>query len=192
MDIRGFFFKYRSYTPIPIGIMIVYFARPEIMYVCIGVGLLLTGETIRIWSVSYAGGATRTRNVGAKKLCSSGPYAFVRNPLYVGNMFMYVGIVFIAGAANILLMVATTLVFFTVQYSLIIALEEEKLEELFGRKYQIYKKNVPAVFPRAFRWEGADNQTAKGIIKNLRTEKRTIQNVMFILLLIILRTQIFF
>jgi protein-S-isoprenylcysteine O-methyltransferase Ste14 len=192
MDIRGFFFKYRSYTPIPIGIMIVYFARPEIMYVCIGVGLLLIGETIRIWSVSYAGGETRTRNVGAKKLCSSGPYAFVRNPLYVGNMFMYVGIVFIAGAANILLMVATTLVFFTVQYSLIIALEEEKLEELFGRKYQIYKKNVPAVFPRALRWEGADNQTAKGIIKNLRTEKRTIQNVMFILLLIILRTQIFF
>ena len=192
MDIRGFFFKYRSYTPIPIGIMIVYFARPEIIYVCIGLGLLLTGETIRIWSVSYAGGETRTRNVGAKKLCSSGPYAFVRNPLYVGNMFMYVGIVFIAGAANILLMVATTLVFFTVQYSLIIALEEEKLEELFGRKYQIYKKNVPAVFPRAFRWEGADNQSAKGIIKNLRTEKRTIQNVMFILLLIILRTQIFF
>ena len=192
MDIRGFFFKYRSYTPIPIGIMIVYFARPEIIYVCIGLGLLLTGETIRIWSVSYAGGETRTRNVGAKKLCSSGPYAFVRNPLYVGNMFMYVGIVFIAGAANILLMVATTLVFFTVQYSLIIALEEEKLEELFGRKYQIYKKNVPAVFPRVFRWEGADNQTAKGIIKNLRTEKRTIQNVMFILLLIILRTQIFF
>ena len=192
MDIRGFFFKYRSYTPIPIGIMIVYFARPEIMYVCIGVGLLLIGETIRIWSVSYAGGETRTRNVGAKKLCSSGPYAFVRNPLYVGNMFMYVGIVFIAGAANILLMVATTLAFFTVQYSLIIALEEEKLEELFGRKYQIYKKNVPAVFPRVFRWEGADNQTAKGIIKNLRTEKRTIQNVMFILLLIILRTQIFF
>ena len=192
MDIRSFFFKYRSYTPIPIGIMIVYFARPEIMYVCIGVGLLLIGETIRIWSVSYAGGETRTRNVGAKKLCSSGPYAFVRNPLYVGNMFMYVGIVFIAGAANILLMVATTLVFFTVQYSLIIALEEEKLEELFGRKYQIYKKNVPAVFPRALRWEGADNQTAKGIIKNLRTEKRTIQNVMFILLLIILRTKIFF
>ena len=111
----------------------------------IGAGLLLIGETIRIWSVSYAGGETRTRNVGAKKLCSSGPYAFVRNPLYVGNMFMYVGIVFIAGAANILLMVATTLAFFTVQYSLIIALEEEKLEELFGRKYQIYKKNVPAV-----------------------------------------------
>jgi len=148
MDLREFFFKYRSYTPIPIGVMIVYFARPEILYVYIGAMLLCAGEIIRIWSVSYAGGETRTRNVGAKKLCSAGPYAFVRNPLYAGNMFMYVGIVFIAGAANLWLMIATTLTFFIIQYSLIVALEEEKLEELFGQEYQIYKKNVPAVLPR--------------------------------------------
>ena len=191
MDIRQFFFKHRSYTPIPIGIMIVYFARPEPPYAYIGTLLLLTGETIRIWSISYAGGETRTRSVGAKKLCSSGPYAFVRNPLYVGNMFMYVGIVFIAGAANIWLMIATTLAFFIIQYSLIIALEEEKLYELFGQEYQTYKNNVPAVFPRILRWSGSENQTSKGIIKSLRTEKRTLQNVFFILLLIILRTQVF-
>ena len=191
MDIREFFFKYRSYTPIPIGVMIVYFARPEILYVYIGVVLLCVGESIRIWSVSYAGGETRTRNVGATKLCSSGPYAFVRNPLYVGNMFMYVGIVFIAGAANIWLMAATTLTFFIIQYSLIVALEEEKLEELFGQEYQIYKKKVPAVLPRIVRWRSPDNRHPKGIIKSLRTEKRTIQNIFFVLLLIVLRTQIF-
>ena len=191
MDIRQFFFKYRSYTPIPIGIMIVYFARPEPPYAYIGTLLLLTGETIRIWSISYAGGETRTRNVGAKKLCSSGPYAFVRIPLYVGNLFMYVGIVFIAGAANIWLMIATTLAFFIIQYSLIIALEEEKLDELFGQEYQTYKNNVPAVFPRILRWSGSDNRASKGIIKSLRTEKRTIQNVFFVLLLIAFRTQVF-
>ena len=191
MDIREFFFKYRSYTPIPIGVMIVYFARPEALYVYTGAALLFIGETIRIWSVSYAGGETRTRNVGAKKLCSAGPYAFVRNPLYAGNMFMYVGIVFIAGAANIWLMLATTLAFFIVQYSLIIALEEEKLEELFGQEYQIYKKNVPAILPRMVRWKSPDSRSPKGIIKSLRTEKRTIQNVFFILLLIALRTQVF-
>jgi len=191
MDIREFFFKYRSYTPIPIGIMIVYFARPEALYVYMGAALLFIGETIRLWSVSYAGGETRTRNVGAKKLCSAGPYALVRNPLYVGNMFMYVGIVFIAGAANIWLMLATTLAFFIVQYSLIIALEEEKLEELFGQKYQIYKKNVPAIFPRTVRWKSSDNRRPKGIIKSLKTEKRTIQNVFFILFLIVFRTQVF-
>ena len=191
MDIRQFFFKYRSYTPIPIGIMIIYFARPEPAYAYTGTLLLLMGETIRLWSVSYAGGETRTRNVGAKKLCSSGPYAFVRNPLYAGNMFMYMGIVFIAGAANLWLMAATTLTFFIIQYSLIIALEEEKLEELFGKEYQTYKKNVPAVLPRITRWRNLDNRRPKGIIKSLRTEKRTIQNIFFILLLIALRTQTF-
>jgi protein-S-isoprenylcysteine O-methyltransferase Ste14 len=171
--------------------MIIYFARPEPAYAYTGTLLLLMGETIRLWSVSYAGGETRTRNVGAKKLCSSGPYAFVRNPLYVGNMFMYMGIVFIAGAANVWLMIATTLAFFIVQYSLIIALEEEKLDELFGKEYQTYKNNVPSVFPRIFRWRGSDHRSPRGIIKSIRTEKRTIQNVFFILFLIVLRTQVF-
>ena len=86
---------------------------------------------------------------------------------------------------------ATTITFFIIQYSLIIALEEEKLEELFGQEYQIYKKNVPAVLPRIVRWRSADNRRPKGIIKSLKTEKRTIQNVFFILLLIALRTQNF-
>ena len=104
---------------------------------------------------------------------------------------MYVGLVFIAGAANIWLMLATTLAFFIVQYSLIIALEEEKLEELFGQEYQIYKKNVPAILPRRVRWKSSDSRSPKGIIKSLRTEKRTLQNIFFILLLIALRTQIF-
>ena len=47
--------------------MIVYFARPEIIYVCIGLGLLLTGETIRIWSVSYAGVVQPERGMWAQK-----------------------------------------------------------------------------------------------------------------------------
>ena len=108
MDIRNFFFKYRSYTPIPIGIMIVFFARPSSAYLIFGITLLIIGESIRMWAVSYAGGVTRTRNVGAPQLCTSGPYAFVRNPLYVGNMFMYQGVAFIAGIDRILDMARTT------------------------------------------------------------------------------------
>ena len=108
MDIRNFFFKYRSYTPIPIGAMILFFSRPNNSYVFLGFAFLIAGESIRLWAVSYAGGITRTRKVGAPKLCSSGPYSYVRNPLYVGNMFMYLGFVFIGGAANIFLMAATT------------------------------------------------------------------------------------
>ena len=112
MDIRHLLFKYRSYTPIPIGLMIIYFARPGNAHPTLGIPLLLMGEAIRIWAVSYAGGKTRTRTVGAPALCSSGPFAFVRNPLYLGNILMYAGIVLIAGSANVWLMVATTFSFF--------------------------------------------------------------------------------
>lgn len=188
MDIRNFFFKYRSYTPIPIGMMIVYFARPNSFYLVLGSVLLLAGEAVRLWAVSYAGGITRTRNVGAPELCSSGPYAFVRNPLYVGNMTMYLGIVFIAGAANVYLMASTTVAFFLIQYSLIISLEEETLKGLFEVNYKEYKKNVPAIFPRLTPWKSPDNRRPQTLYKTIKTEKRTLQNIIFVLTLIILRT----
>jgi len=189
MDIRNFFFKYRSYTPIPIGVMILFFSRPNNSYVFLGLAFLIAGESIRLWAVSYAGGITRTRKVGAPKLCSSGPYSYVRNPLYVGNMFMYLGFVFIGGAANIFLMAATTLGFFLIQYSLIISLEEETLNGLFDANYTRYKENVPAIFPRLTPWKNDDLRTPKTIFKTLKTEKRTLQNVAFILILLYFRNQ---
>ena len=171
--------------------MIIYFARPANPYLPLGIAILLGGELIRIWAVSYAGGETRTRKVGAATLCSSGPYAFVRNPLYLGNMLMYVGIVFIAGAANILLMAATAVSFFLIQYSLIISLEEETLNKLFRENYIYYKKNVPAMLPRLTRWNNDDNRTPAGLGKTIKTEKRTLQNVFLILFLITMRVQYF-
>jgi len=191
MDIRNLLFKYRSYTPIPLGLMIVYFARPGNTHLTLGIPLLLMGETIRIWAVSYAGGQTRTRRVGAPALCSSGPFAFVRNPLYIGNMLMYAGIVLIAGSANVWLMVATTFLFFLIQYALIISLEEETLALLFGEEYEEYKNNVPGLFPRISRWETRDDREPSNLLKTLKTEKRTLQNVVLILILISIRIQVF-
>ena len=187
MDIRNFFFKNRSFTPIPVAISIIYFAQPDNPNILIGVVILLLGELIRMWSVSYAGGETRTTNVGAPSLCTAGPYGYVRNPIYVGNMLMYLGIVIIAGSPNLTLMVLTTMTFFIIQYSLIISLEEQKLDELFGSEYVTYKKNVRAIFPRFTRWKTDDNRTPLPFGRLLKTEKRTLQNVAFILTLIIVR-----
>tara|TARA_Y100000746_G_scaffold111272_1_gene95229 strand:+ start:2912 stop:3487 length:576 start_codon:yes stop_codon:yes gene_type:complete len=187
MDIRNFFFKNRSFTPIPVALSIIYFAQPYNQYILFGAITLLLGEGIRMWSVSYAGGETRTTNVGAPSLCTAGPYGFVRNPIYVGNMLMYLGIVIIAGSPNLALMIITTMTFFLIQYSLIISLEEEKLLELFGEEYNVYRKNVRSIIPRIYRWKTNDNRSPLPIIKLIKTEKRTLQNVMFILTLIIIR-----
>ena len=187
MDIRQFFFRNRSFTPIPIALMIIYFAGANNSFRFIGFILLLIGETIRIWAVSHAGGATRTRNVGAPALCSSGPYAHSRNPLYVGNMLMYIGIVLIAGVPNGFFMVMVTTVFFLIQYTLIISLEEETLDTLFGNEYMEYKKNVPPIIPRLSPWTGAKKERQTPILETLKTEKRTLQNVFLMLLLLFIK-----
>ena len=109
MDIRNFFFKNRSFTPIPIAVSIIYFAQPNNQNILLGFAVLLAGELIRMWSVSYAGGETRTTSVGAPSLCTAGPYGFVRNPIYVGNMLMYLGIVIVAGSPNLMLMALATM-----------------------------------------------------------------------------------
>ena len=187
MDIRNFFFANRSFTPIPIALSIIYFAQPENQNIVLGFMVLLVGELIRMWSVSYAGGETRTTNVGAPSLCTAGPYGYVRNPIYVGNMLMYLGIVIIAGSPNLMLMVLATMSFFIIQYSLIISLEEEKLDELFGSEYVAYKSNVRAILPRFTRWKTDDDRRPLSIMKLVKTEKRTLQNVAFILTLIVIR-----
>ena len=187
MDIRQFFFRNRSFTPIPFALLIIYFAGANNSFRFMGFILLLTGETIRIWAVSHAGSATRTRNVGAPSLCSSGPYAHSRNPLYVGNMLMYIGIVLIAGVPNGFFMVMVTTVFFLIQYTLIISLEEETLDTLFGNEYMDYKKNVPPIIPRLSPWTGDKKERQTPILETLKTEKRTLQNVFLMLLLLFIK-----
>ena len=188
MDIRQFFFQFRSFTPIPIALSIIYFAQPVLTLMIPGVGLLLIGEYIRIWAVSHAGGATRTRDVGAPFLCTSGPYSRVRNPLYIGNLMMFSGIVLIAGSPNLPLMLGVTVTFFIVKYSLIVSLEEETLIGIFGEPYAIYRKNVRALLPRLTAWKDAEPREPLPLGETLITEKRTLQNIVLILMFITLRT----
>ena len=147
MNLGQFFFKYRGFTPIPMVLIVLIFAQPTPVSFLWGILLMLAGESIRLWGVAYAGGATRTRNVGANQLVTNGPFGRVRNPLYLGNILMYCGA---AVVANTWLpyLVIFVLIFFGVQYYFIIRLEEEKLSELFGTEYAEYCQAVPRIIPR--------------------------------------------
>ena len=147
MNIGNFFFKYRSYTPIPLAAVILYNAQHANAYLVLGLVCIILGESIRFWSVSYAGGITRTTTVGATTLCTAGPFAHTRNPLYIGNMLMYNGIVLIAGASNIFSILMLTWLFFIIQYFLIINLEEQT----YRRTNRILKFvfSIRSLFPTA-------------------------------------------
>ena len=188
MDIRTFLFRNRSFTPIPLVIAILYFTSTIYPYIIYGLILIVIGEVIRINAVRYAGGVTRTTNVGAPSLCTSGPYARTRNPLYFGNVIIYSGVVLFSGGPMMVPLLCVVLSFFTFQYYMIISLEEETLKDLFKEKYLQYCENVPRLFPRIISWEGDSIIQPSSFASTIKTEKRTLQNIVMIIFLIILRS----
>ena len=147
-DMLGkFLFKYRSFTPVPFFLFLLYFSKPNLKWISIGICLLIIGEFIRINSVSYLGRDSRTNVIFAKELVTTGPYAVVRNPIYLGNFFIGLGIIFILGV-KISLTALLYLVGFIIQYIAIIHEEEKYLKNKFGEIYLNYKKNVPCIIPK--------------------------------------------
>jgi|TARA_B100000676_G_scaffold141549_1_gene140157 protein-S-isoprenylcysteine O-methyltransferase Ste14 len=189
MKIANFLFKYRSYTPIPLALYILINSNFQIQNLIIGLTLIFIGELVRIWAVSYAGGITRTTKVGAPSLCTTGPYSYTRNPLYIGNMIIYTGVVYVAGSYNILSMLIITWTFFIIQYYLIIKLEQNRLIEIFGKEYKAYMDNVPILFPRLSPWINKDKYVPMKLLNTIKTEKRTLQNIILLIIIIYFKNQ---
>ena len=190
MDIRNIFFKFRSYTPIPIALTIIYFSSPYSPFTFIGFGLIVAGEIIRVNAVRFAGGATRTRKVGAPFLCTSGPYSKTRNPLYLGNIIIYLGVALLGGGLLMWELFFLVGIFFVIQYYFIISLEEETLRVKFKDQYKSYTENVPKLLPRLTRWDNGNKTNPKNIFSTIKTEKRTLQNIIFIIFIISFKTKI--
>ena len=181
-------FKYRSYTPLPFLVLMIIFAKPFLLSIIIGFVIALTGELIRFWGVSWAGSETRrTSAVGGSNLVMSGPFSFVRNPLYIGNMLLYLGIGIMSWALFPFLQIAA-LILFAVQYYFIVNEEENFLRSEFGEDYKKYCENVPRVFPRIKPYKNPGiNQPEFDPKAGLRSETRTLQAflIIFVVLLVI-------
>ena len=185
MDLRSFLFKKRSYTPIPLVLAILYFSQLTFPFWAYGGTFIMLGELIRLSAIRYAGGRTRTTKVGANSLCTSGPYSRTRNPLYIGNVFIYSGVVLLSGGIYVFQFLAVVIFYFFFQYSMIISLEEEKLSGVFGQDYSKYKNNVPRIIPLIIPWDSKSKLKPAPILKTLKTEKRTLQNIFLLVFIII-------
>ncbi len=190
-DLRAYAFRYRSYTPIPFLVVMVVFAHPTPVTLTIGILTALLGEGIRFWGVAIAGSETRTTGtVGGTYLITTGPFAFVRNPLYVGNMLLYAGVGIMSNALFPWLLIVAVVWFF-VQYSLIVSEEEGYLVSRFGDDYQEYRRQVPRFFPRLSPYRG--NRPAEKVFsmkEGLASEKRTLQAITLVTLLIVVRLMV--
>lgn len=118
------------------GGMFLYFATPASGTIITGIPFILVGESIRTWASGFI--------KKEQELAQGGPYAFTRNPLYLGNFLIGIGFSIMAG--NIVL-IAIFLIIFTIIYSVTIKNEEKKLFDKFGGVFRTYRDRVPVFFP---------------------------------------------
>ena len=186
VDLRTWMFRYRSYTPLPFLALMIWFAHPTPASMLAGLAVVLLGEGIRFWGVAFVGAETRTTGtVGGTYLVTNGPFAHVRNPLYVGNMLLYAGI----GIMSLALfpgLLFLALLWFGVQYSMIVAREEEYLAQRFGEEFSEYAKNVPRFVPRLTPFDsGRPMPKSLNVVEGLASERRTLQAIGLVALLIV-------
>ena len=192
MDIRKFIFKNRGFIPVPIVFYLILVSNPGIYFHSfLGLFVMFLGESLRINSVRYAGGKTRSVHLKSSDLATNGPYAHVRNPIYIGNITIWCGAVFICNTPFLLQTLSFVFLFFTLEYYIIISLEEEYLLKEYGDKYFKYKKNVPKLIPRLSKWEGVNNFHKNKLFDTIKIEKSTLQGL-FLFLLILAVKSIYF
>ena len=103
-----------------------------------GIPFIIVGELIRIFASGYL-------EKKGRKLASSGPFAYVRNPLYIGNFFLGLGVVILS---NNWINTGIFILGFFILYVGTVKKEERVLQEEFGAAYTDYKNEVPRFFPR--------------------------------------------
>ncbi|MEO7539747.1 MAG: isoprenylcysteine carboxylmethyltransferase family protein [Pyrinomonadaceae bacterium] len=134
---------------IPLGflfaIVFMIFARPTSITLLIGGVIAVVGVAIRAW----ASGHIRK----ARVLAISGPYAYTRNPLYVGSFILGVGFTIAAGVWWLALIFCAL---FIGIYMPVMRVEANDLRGIFGEVYERYEAAVPLFIPRLSVWQRTD------------------------------------
>lgn len=150
-DFKALVFKNRGALLAVPAVLLAVFGKPSAFSVTLGLPLALAGELVRCWAVGYSGVTTREDHVIAPELVTAGPYAYVRNPLYVGNFITAAGFaVAFTGSNNAgakAALIAASLGTMAWVYATIVPHEEEYLRSEFGAPYEQYCADVPRIIP---------------------------------------------
>ena len=146
-----FFFRYRNYL-FPLFYLLMFVPGPRIfpdwrVAMAVGLAVTLIGQGVRMTTIGFdyiiRGG--RDKRVYAEDLVTTGLFAHSRNPMYVGNVTMILGMGLLSNSLLYLLVVVPA--FFFV-YACIIRAEEGFLRAKFGAGFDAYARDVPRWLPR--------------------------------------------
>ena len=126
-------------TRVPAGFLVMgaflWLARPTALTLAVGVSVALLGLALRAWAAGHL-----AKN---QRLATSGPYAHVRNPLYVGTLLVGLGFAIAGGRP---LVGAALVTFFVLWYLPVVEEEERHLAKILPG-YEDYRSRVPKLWP---------------------------------------------
>ena len=153
--IGRFFFGYRDYLAPLCGILLLILAQPrpflgdprlDAWQNALGLLVCAAGQLLRFAVIGYAyikrGGTNK--ELDAPTLVASGFYAHSRNPMYVGNFLLLVGLAIIYNSAFVTLLVLPVML---LGIHAIVRAEERFLKERFGAQYDEYCRRVNRFLP---------------------------------------------
>jgi protein-S-isoprenylcysteine O-methyltransferase Ste14 len=113
----------------------------------VGLSIALAGQTLRaaVIGLAYIVRGGKNRRIYADTLVTEGFFAHSRNPLYVGNMLVYLGLFIVL---NSTLGYAVGVPLFLFAYWCITLAEEDFLRNQFGHEFDAYCQRVPRYVPR--------------------------------------------
>lgn len=137
MSVPGeFFMRWRVRLGYPLAAIILWFSRPSPRSILVGALIGALG----LWLRAYAAGYLHKQEV----LTVAGPYAYTRNPLYLGSAILAFG----AGlATRSWVSSSILLVYFAIFYSMVMRREEKELALRHGAAFEEYARAVPLFLP---------------------------------------------
>ena len=142
----GWLFRHRTVIPLPIALALISLppSSSSVTVVWVGVAVVLVGEIVRLSAVRHIGTISRTRTDRLGPLVASGPFGWVRNPLYIGNIVLWVGLALVARLPWLAVPIAIVL---GLEYHAIVRWEEGLLAGRLGQPYRDYMRTVPRWLP---------------------------------------------
>lgn len=175
--IGGWLFRHRTSIPVPIALALLLIPPPSSQVGLwtpvgfAGVLVVLLGESIRIWAVHHIGAISRTRSERLGPLIDTGPFSLVRNPLYIGNLLLWIGFTI---AAGLIWLVPAVIVLLVLEYHAIVRWEERLLDSRLGASYRDYLTRVPRWLPRLAAPARAESIGRFTLVETLFSERGTL------------------
>ena len=106
-----------------------------------GLALVIAAFLLRLWAQLHLHYRLKVKKV----LTTTGPYAYVRNPIYIANIILLAGYILMS---ELVWLVPVGIFYGYIVYHIVVAYEEHHLQEKYGTPYTEYFERVPRWMPR--------------------------------------------